>query len=260
MKKEYTDDELIRRVWDVEEIKKLVNKRVYYMANEWRQKELDELWVSAPEYKKTASFGRNTGYYVGMEEIKKYYVDHHLDIRKKQLKDIAANCSDIKESEENLHIGCLVNHPVSTGLVEVAGDGKTAKGLWYSIAQETTAKPDGTAEALWMPGKLAFDFVKESGGWKIWHVVDATDLVSEAGEDYSKQEIYHNYETNPVDIEFGEPTIKVLTHNTDFNWWDDYPGMPVPYETWSDEISYGPEGFKRPENYGHNSKEGGNWR
>ena len=42
-KRAYTDDELIRRVWDVEEIKKLASKRVYYQANEWRDRELDEL-------------------------------------------------------------------------------------------------------------------------------------------------------------------------------------------------------------------------
>ena len=55
-----------------------MSRRVYYIANEWRARELDELWVSDPGIRKTASFGRNTGYYVGMEEIRKYYVDRHL--------------------------------------------------------------------------------------------------------------------------------------------------------------------------------------
>ena len=51
-KRTYTDDELIARVWDVEEIKKLANKRVYYQANGWRERELDELyerWESLSE-------------------------------------------------------------------------------------------------------------------------------------------------------------------------------------------------------------------
>lgn len=258
-KREFTDDELIRRVWDVEEIKKVVNKRVYYQTNEWREQELNDLWVSEDANKATASFGKNTGYYVGMDEIKKYYVDHHIEDRKAQLAAISAANPEIANTEENLHIGCLVSHPVSTGLVELAGDGKTAKGIWYSIGQETTANPDGTGTALWEPGKVAYDFIKEGDEWKIWHLVEANDLYSEAGENYSEQEVYHNYETNPIDIEFGEPTIKVITHNTDFNWWDNYPAMPEPYDTWSDDISYGPEGFK-PVNYGMNSKEGGNWR
>ena len=190
---------------------------------------------------KTASFGRNTGYYVGMEEIRKYYVDRHL-------------------AEMGDGTGYLSNHPVSTGLVREAEDGRTAKGMWYSIAQETRPNGDGTALALWMPEKIAVDFIREDDGWKIWHIVVSTDLVSEAGEDYSEQEVYHNYETNPVDVEFGTPTIAKLIHNTDFNWWDNYPPMPEAYETFSDAVSYGPEGYVKPALYGLDSKEGRNFR
>ena len=42
VKHEYSDDELIRRVTDIEEVKKLANKRVFYQINGWREKELDE--------------------------------------------------------------------------------------------------------------------------------------------------------------------------------------------------------------------------
>ena len=55
VKRTYTDDELIQRVTAIEEIKKIANKRVYYMINEWRQKELDDLWVSQPEHTATAA-------------------------------------------------------------------------------------------------------------------------------------------------------------------------------------------------------------
>lgn len=242
IKKQYSDDELIRRVWDVEEIKKVANKRVIYIANEMRAEELVDLWVSDKKLQKTASFGRNTGYYVGMDAIKGYYVKHHNDMH------------------NNDFTGCLSTHPISTGLVELAEDGKTARGIWYAIAQETTPAKDGTAKALWMPEKIGMDFVKEENDWKIWHIMIATDLVAEAGEDYSKQEIYHDYETNPVDLEFGNPTIKKLVHNTDFNWWDNYPAMPEPYETYSDEVSYAPEGYVPPKYPGLNSKEGRNFR
>ena len=145
--RQYTDEELIQRVWDVEEIKKLINKRVIYIANEMRKEELNDLWVQNPEHKKTASCGRNTGYYTGMDAIHDYYVVHHQKEREKQLKKLHAANPAISDIPQNLHIGCLSNHPVSTGLVELAGDGKTAKGLWYSIAQETEAQPDGTGKS-----------------------------------------------------------------------------------------------------------------
>ena len=72
MMKQFTTEETMLRVWDVENIKKVMHRRVYYIANEWRARELEELWVSDPAYQKTASFGRNTGYYVGMEAIRGY--------------------------------------------------------------------------------------------------------------------------------------------------------------------------------------------
>ena len=57
-----------------------------------------------------------------MEAIRGYYVDHHA-------------------REMGDGTGYLSNHPVTTGLVRLAEDGKTAKGMWYSIAQET--RPPG---------------------------------------------------------------------------------------------------------------------
>ena len=234
-KKNYSDDELIRRVWDVEEIKKLVYKRGVYIANDWRERELDELWVREPEHQASAAFGKNIGWYVGMDKIRAWYVKTH-------------------------GAGYMAFHPASTGLVELAGDGRTAKGLFYSIANETESNGDGTAKALWMPEKLGFDFIKEDDEWKIWHVVAAVDLVAEAGTDYSDQDPYPNYESDPVMLEFGEPTVRELIHDGTFNWWDDYPAMPEPYESWSDDISYGPEGWKAPKGKHYGAREGRNYK
>lgn len=229
-KRTYTDDELIVRVWDVEEIKKLANKRVYYQANGWRERELDELWTA--QHKDTASYGANTGFYVGLDSVRKWYVG-------------AAATGD----------GVLFQHPISTGLVELAGDGQTAKGLWYCIGQETVP-----GKAMWVTGKVAMDFVKEGDSWKIWHVVEANDLSGEAGARYSDGTPYWEPENDPIVKAFGTPDVAELTHDPNFNWWDNYPAMPEPYDTWSDGISYAPEGFKPAHNKGLGAKEGRNYK
>jgi hypothetical protein len=225
----------------VEEIKKLMARRVYFQANEWREKEIDELWVSDPELQKTASFGRNTGYYVGLDAIRAYYVDKH-------------------NAEMGEGTGYLTNHPITTGLVREAEDGKTAKGMWYSIAQETRPQEDGTGLALWMPEKIGVDFVKEADGWKIWHIIIANDLVCEAGTNNELDPVYVDFATDPVAVEFGTPTIQKLVHDQTFNWWDNYPPMPQPYETWSDEISYGPEGYHESETFQFGAKGGHDYK
>ena len=138
--------------------------------------------------------------------------------------------------------GCLFHHPISTGLVQEAYDGKTARGLWYCISQETLPTSDTETDARWYMEKLAIDFLKEDGQWKIWHVVVATDLQSEAGTNYMEQPVDLPDEENHAFVEFGTPTLSMRVHNERYNWLDNYPPAPVPYMTFDEDNSYGPEG------------------
>ena len=115
-----------------------------------------------------------------------------------------------------------------------------------------------------MLGKIAVDFIREKDGWKIWHIVVSTDVDCQAGHDWGEYPVYEDWtaaSSNPVRREFGTPDVEVLTHDVTFNWWDNYPPMPPKnYRSFSDEISYGPEGFRPPEVYGMHAGEGRNWK
>ena len=247
----YTPEELAQRIWAVEQVKKLAAKRFYYQAAERRAEELDALWVQEPEHQKTASLGSNWGYYTGMENIREYYVTRHAAARRAHLEALHQADPSIAVTEENLGLGCMTQEPISTALVEMAGDGQTAKGLWYSIGQRTTSRPDGTAEALWITTKIGIDFLLEGEEFRIWHVIYAVDFSHVAGTNYADQPVYLPEGQDPVREEFGTPTIPMLTHNNIFSWADGYPPEPEPYETFTDEISYGPEGYPRQETEGH---------
>ena len=253
MTKTFTADERIRRVWDIELVKELMNTRVYYIAGDKRAEELADLWVQESENQATASYGSNWGYYTGMDNIRAWYVDaHNADLEKQA----AENCKAVNQ-------GNMYARPVTTGLVELAEDGKTAKGLWYILGQVTKALPDSTADARWILGKLAADFVKEGDSWRIWHIVDSVDVDCEAGKAYDVYPVFVDWSEaggNPVRKEFGTPTIEKLTHDVTFNWWDNYPPMPPKYETFTDDISYGPEGHRDPENINYRAQEGRNWQ
>ena len=255
MNRKFTDEEQILRIWDVEDVKSLMNKRVFLQTADLREEELRTMWVQEPEHQKTASYGSNWGYYVGMDEIRKYYVDSHAAALEEQKKTNGA---------AEVNMGNMYAHPLTTGLVELAEDGKTAKGLWYSIGNEAMAQADGTAHVQWMLGKVAADFVREEDGWKIWHIVISTDVDCQAGHDYGEYPVYEDWSadsTNQVRREFGRPTVEVLTHDVTFNWWDNYPPMPPKdYKTFTDDISYGPEGYKPPEVIGMRAGEGRNYK
>ena len=60
-------------------------------------------------------------------------------------------------------------HTHTTGVIEVAGDLKTARGCWLSPGEETFAE-NGEAAATWAWSKIGADFIQEDGVWKIWRM------------------------------------------------------------------------------------------
>jgi hypothetical protein len=244
----FTEDELIDRVWDRENIQAVMAKRVYLAANEDRRQEINSLWVQEPCHRKTASYGKNWGYYIGMDNIVKYYIVAHHQRGMEALQKNAAADPSISGANENYQFGCSSIHPLSTPLIEISADGNTAKGIWYSVGHETTRLPDGTADAVWHCMKIGADLVKESGEWRIWHLVEIYDVYNRAGENYTEQPVIMTPDDpslQEVKEEFGEPNYALLTHDSRFNWRDDYPWMPEEYVSYDVSTSYGPKGHPR---------------
>ena len=91
------------------------------------------------------------GVYEGFERIRNLYV------RRRQA------------SDEGSRLGTMTMHTLTTSLIEVAGDGKTAQGIWVSPGIVTTAS-GGKGQAGWRWTRFGADFVKEDGKWKFWHL------------------------------------------------------------------------------------------
>lgn len=165
-----TDDELITQLWDKEHIRDLMARHSYYMANNWHREELNELWVRRYDNKKTASFGNNFGYYVGMDEIVKQYVMGNSDMYYSLLKEYSDANSGVEYNSLNLGIGQMRTHTVNTHLVEVSDDGLTAQYCACDCGQVTYGSPDGTAKEYYLGGMVFADLIKEGDEWRIWHL------------------------------------------------------------------------------------------
>jgi hypothetical protein len=63
--------------------------------------------------------------------------------------------------------GQLHVHSMLTPVIEVAADGKTAKGVWDSFGPNIS---NGNDIGNWLWVKYGVDFIKEDGAWKIWHM------------------------------------------------------------------------------------------
>lgn len=254
----FSDEELISRVWDNEEIKNLVGRFAYYEAANRREDALAKLWVSEPEHKKTASYGRNWGFFCDMEAIARYYLGGN--------RFGAA--------------GTSLMHPFSTKLLCVAEDGKTAQGIWMGIGIETAPDNRGNLDGKWINERMAIDFIREDDGWKIWHVFVGTNYVTSAGDDYAQQPLntemrdYRN--GNPAWYMVGEgraimtaevalfdqiidypereaflnaePSVVADVYTARYNDPIHFPPLPENYRTFDDVISYDAAGFSAASN------------
>lgn len=216
--REFTLEERIQRVWDKENVRTVLCRNAYYQAAGQRQKALDELWVSCHELEATASYGANWGYYLGMDEIRRYYVDGN---------PFGAP-------------GTVVCHPVCTIRVMIAEDGKTAQAMWYEIAYETQMR-DGKPVSLWIASKVAADLVREADGWKIWHYFMGVDMTAAPGGAFEKIPVEDSPAEQFLRNSFGQPTLPMEAYINRYNYYA-YPPIPEPYETFEQVVSCGPEG------------------
>ena len=85
-------------------------------------------------------------------------------------KDAPDRAWGIDPGADEGYVGAMGIHPTTTPMIVVAGDGKTAKGVWIGTgfvasADPKTKKPSCT----WEWDRYGVDFIKEDGKWKFWH-------------------------------------------------------------------------------------------
>jgi hypothetical protein len=79
-------------------------------------------------------------------------------------------------------------HTMLNPIVEVAPDGRTAKGWFYLFMLATMAAPGGGEDAVIMTGKYVDDFVKEDGVWRFTRIEVNFEQVSNLDQGWVKQQ------------------------------------------------------------------------
>jgi len=62
--------------------------------------------------------------------------------------------------------GMLALHELTTPVIEVARDGRTAKGMWFTWGANTNNHPQRGLIPIWQSLRYNHTFVKEDGAWK----------------------------------------------------------------------------------------------
>ncbi len=154
--KPMTTEQKIQRALDMLEIQNVTSLHEYYHNALMHCEELRDIWA-----RKTPgiTWTNNTDKYIGEKSVYKFYCD-------------GVPTGDAKT-------GALWYHMLTTPVVEVSGDGKTAKAIYMSFGNVSGAMgPDPKGAAQWTQEKYGFDMVKEDGRWKIWHLRTYVDFYS----------------------------------------------------------------------------------
>lgn len=238
----FTDAELASRLWDKEEIKNLMSRHSYYLANDERRRSINELWVSCKQNRDTAILGYNNGYYTGMDNVTRHYILDAAEQRYEQLELYAKNDKSIELSEKNLGHGFMAMHTQNTPLIEIAYDGKTAKYVGYDCGLYCLGKPGGGSDSYFTFGRVWADLACEDGKWKIWHLLITYDHIIPAGEDYGTLPPDAPWGIDEVEKACGEPTVPDVVYDAFYGWTDMWERMPRPYQSFDMSKSYSPEG------------------
>lgn len=171
-------------------IENLMALHSYYHAADMNREELDNCW--SQEREAEVIWSQNFGRWQGLR--KKLYPmyagdNKYTDAEWLKSKIIKAH-PEMEEAIKDLDGRALAEMPVhvlASPVIEIAEDGMSAKGLWYTpgYALRRNYLQD-TASACWMWEKYGADFVWENGEWKFLHIQIGMDIMANYGESWAE--------------------------------------------------------------------------
>lgn len=234
---------LLDRWLDAREVRNIVGKMSSLYAIRQESTIFSEFWSRRDDI----CLGVNEGFFQGREAVASYYdgVEKRIRLESELMRRAFPKQLGDKTDEEIHGAGSMVYKPYDTQVVEVARDGKTAKGLWCMRGTHSSLTPAGPV-AYWQWGYLAVDFIREGETFKIWHMQDLTDIDSPCGQNWGlppEEKPALEVFAPIAELRDPEPNVKrelrrLYTPDRDFA---PPPALPRPYETFSETFSYGCE-------------------
>lgn len=236
----YTPGQLADRWHDTRCVQNLMGKFVTAMQLKMDADIFEMFWSGRED----VSLGFNGGFYAGPEAVKGYFAYRVEKTRAETdvIKSIFPEKTKDLPEDKLYGIGQMTISPLTTPLVELAGDGETAKGIWHNLGLENGVTPQG-ALSRWNIGCIAGDFIKENGAWKLWHVLSVTDVDVPMGEDWvnpAKHEVQPEFAAL-ARVKAPKFTVERENHAlySPARPFTPPPALPEPYETFADTFSYG---------------------
>jgi hypothetical protein len=200
------------------QIQNIMGKYAYYVMAGMTKEIGEEMFSNRPD---TRTYLGQLGYFEGPKAWLKYG---------------AQMPAASEEESQGRRVGMMAMHCPICPVIEIAGDGKTAKGVWIGLGLLAMKNREtGEPEGAWEWDKYGIDFIKEDGEWKIWHhhiyrLLHGWGVDEKWAEQFSKPEMDMGVKTDGPAVDdnpYRPDTVQRLA-----------PKPPQPYQTWEDTFSY----------------------
>ncbi len=242
----FTATEAIERAIAWQECSNLAGKHEFYHSALEHRAELENCWVTEAPWTETMSWTNNTQFMYGEEAVYDFYCGIETEKANWLSGAVASDEMGIIENSKDWEgAGLLWYHMLMSPVIEVAGDGQTAVGLWQSWG---TVTQNGSAQ--WTCEDYTMVFAKQSdGAWKIWHLRTFVHFYTTRENSWTEQNMATQGASGeqPAGVgvlvskdEIVEDMSKPGTYKGQFYvGYDMYrvpilASIPEPYETWAD--------------------------
>jgi SnoaL-like domain len=214
----------IQRLMDAHQIQQLMSRYEYLHTAGMNQESADLFATKTPGVKVEIA---HLGIYDGSEGIYRFFV--------------GAGGYHGKQT------GILILHALTTPVIEVAGDGKTAQGVWLSPGVESApnAAEKGGIMSYWAWIKYGADFVKEDGQWKFWHFHVYRIFESPYNKSWSDPSTPADWKAQRAKMIQSMPAAVRPDRPNNYEWLygpketiENIPAPPQPYQTWDESRAY----------------------
>ena len=163
----------IARLQGILACENLMAKHTYYRSGGMHREELEESWSRSPDISLTIQ----NQVFTGREEVFLHYVLDAEAHARAVREELAKLYPEVQEAPDFRTLPVYANHFTTSPIVEVAEDGQTARGFFYTNGFAANwVTTDGRLHEKAVNGRFGADFVLEDGAWKIRHLRFCMDL------------------------------------------------------------------------------------
>jgi len=211
-----TVEQRLARIEAVHEIQNVMGRYSYWHTANMHRECLDLFALKTPGVRAEMMWG----VYEGAESLDRLYPGFH-------------HWTD-GDAKGKMHM-----HALTTPVIEVAADLRTAKGVWISPGHETMSfiEGPGDPEAAWAWCKYGCDFVVEDGRWKIWHLHVYGIFMAPYHQSWVEAPNDHDAPPMPEEYAPDRPATTHWMYATDRIYVNE-PAPPEPFASFAERDAY----------------------